>query len=165
MITWESVLIFIMLKPGDSMPTSKVHDDVIKWKHFPRDWPFVRGIPGEFPAKRPVKRSFDVFFNLRLHGRLSKQSLGWWFETLSRPLWSHRNGMAADALATAASIIDIYPLLPLQWRHNGYDSVSNHQPYDCLLNGLFRRRSKKTWKLRVTGLCVGNSLWTGEFLA
>ena len=46
---------------------------------------------------------------------------------------------------------------PLRWRHNERDSVSNHQPHDCLLNGLFRRRSKKTSKLRVTGLCVGNS--------
>ena len=45
----------------------------------------------------------------------------------------------------------------LQWRHNGRDSVSNHQPHDCLLNRLFWRRSKKTSKLRVTGLCVGNS--------
>ena len=45
----------------------------------------------------------------------------------------------------------------LRWRHNGPDSVSNHQPHDCLLNRLFRRRSKKTSKLRVTGLCVGNS--------
>ena len=40
-----------------------------------------------------------------------------------------------------------------------------HQPYDCLLNGLFRRRSKKTWKLRVIGLCAGNSPGTGEFAA
>ena len=31
------------------------------------------------------------------------------------------------------------------------------QPHDCLLNRLFRRKSKKTSKLRVTGLCVGNS--------
>ena len=45
---------------------------------------------------------------------------------------------------------------PLRWRHNGCDSVSNHQPYDCLLNRLFRRRWKKTSKLRVTGLCAGN---------
>ena len=44
-----------------------------------------------------------------------------------------------------------------RWRHNGCDSVSNHQPHHCLLNRLFRRRSKKTPKLRVTGLCVGNS--------
>ena len=54
---------------------------------------------------------------------------------------------------------------PLRWRHNGRDNVSNHQPHDCLLNRLFRRRSKKTSKLRVTGLCKGNSPGTGEFPA
>ena len=53
----------------------------------------------------------------------------------------------------------------LRWRHNDHDSVSNHQPHGCLLNRLFRRRSKKTSKLRVTGLCVGNSPGTGEFPA
>ena len=46
---------------------------------------------------------------------------------------------------------------PLQWRHNDHECVSNHQPRGCLLNRLFRPRSKKTSKLRVTGLCVGNS--------
>ena len=47
--------------------------------------------------------------------------------------------------------------LPLGWRHNDHAGVSNHQPHGCLLNRLFRRRSKKTPKLRVTGLCAGNS--------
>ena len=56
-------------------------------------------------------------------------------------------------------------LYPLQWRHDGRYSVSNHRPHDCLLNRLFRRRSKKTSKLRVTGLCAGNSPGTGEFPA
>ena len=41
--------------------------------------------PGEFPTQRPVTRSFDVYFDLRLNKRLSKQPWGWWFET---PLWS-----------------------------------------------------------------------------
>ena len=45
----------------------------------------------------------------------------------------------------------------LQWRHNGHDGVSNHQPHDYVLNRLFRRRSKKTSEFRVTGLCEGNS--------
>ena len=54
---------------------------------------------------------------------------------------------------------------PLQWRHHGHDGVSNHQPHNCLLNRLFRPRSKKTSKLRVTGICVGNSPVTGEFPA
>ena len=53
----------------------------------------------------------------------------------------------------------------LQWRHNDPDSVSNHQSHDCLLNRLFRHRSKKASKLRVTGLCAGNSPGTGEFPA
>ena len=48
-------------------------------------------VPGEFPAQRPVTQNFDVFFDLRLNKRLSKQSWGWWFETLSRPLWRHFN--------------------------------------------------------------------------
>ena len=46
---------------------------------------------GEFPTQRPVKQSFGVFFYLRLKKRLSKQSWGWWFETLSHPLWRHCN--------------------------------------------------------------------------
>ena len=48
---------------------------------------------------------------------------------------------------------------------NGRGGVSNHQPHNCLLNFLFRRRSKKTSKLRVTGLCVGYSPVTDEFPA
>ena len=46
---------------------------------------------------------------------------------------------------------------PSHWRHNDHGGVSNHQPHGCLLNRLFRRRSKKTSKLHVTGLCAGKS--------
>ena len=53
----------------------------------------------------------------------------------------------------------------LRWRHNGLDSISNHQPHDCLLNLLSRRRSKKTSKRCVTSLCAGNSPGTGELPA
>ena len=56
-------------------------------------------------------------------------------------------------------------LTSLRWRHNDHAGVSNHQPHGCLLNRLFRRKSKKTSKLRVTGLCAGNSPGTGEFPA
>ena len=49
-------------------------------------------VTGEFPARRPVTRSFDFFFDLYLNKRLSKQSRGWWFDTTSRSLsWRHRN--------------------------------------------------------------------------
>ena len=68
------------------------------------------------------------------------------------------------------TILNITMLWPswniaLQWRHNGRDGVSNHQSHDCLLNRLFRRRSKKTFKLRVAGLCKGNSPVAGELPA
>ena len=53
----------------------------------------------------------------------------------------------------------------LQWRNNERDGVSNHQPHDCFLKRLFRRRSKKTSRLRVTGLREGNSPVTGKFPA
>ena len=53
----------------------------------------------------------------------------------------------------------------LRWCHNEHDGVSNHQPYDCLFNRLFRRRRKWTSKFRVTGLCERNSLVNGEIPA
>ena len=55
-------------------------------------------VTGEFPTQKPVTRSFDVFFDLRFSKRLSKQSWGWWFETLLRPLWRHCNGMRHTTL-------------------------------------------------------------------
>ena len=54
--------------------------------------------------------------------------------------------------------------LVIQWRHNNkHDGISNHQPHNCLLNRLFKHRSKKTSKHRITGLCEGNSPATDEF--
>ena len=62
-------------------------------------------------------------------------------------------------------MISVLRIITLEWRHDGRDGVSNLQTHDCLLNRLFRRRSKKTSKLRVTGLCAGNSPVAGEFPA
>ena len=76
------------------------------------------------------------------------------------------NIITANDLATEGAdspgidlIISEYSCRPqsLHWRHNDHDGVSNHQPHGCLLNRLFRRRSKKISKLRVTGLCEGSS--------
>ena len=68
------------------------HDDVIKWNHFPRYWPFVRGIHRS-PVNSPHKGQWHgaLMFSLICNKRLSKQWWGWWFETLSWPLWRHRN--------------------------------------------------------------------------
>ena len=71
----------------------------------------------------------------------------------------HVISLASGASLTcdAATHVEYIPAQSLQWRHNDHDGVSNHQPHGCLLNRLFRRGSKKTSKLRVTGLCVWNS--------
>ena len=55
-------------------------------------WAGNSPVTGEFHAQRTVTRGFDVFFDLRLNKRLSKQSWGWWFETPLHSLWRHFNG-------------------------------------------------------------------------
>ena len=77
----------------------------------------------------------------------------------------HILGWAQYILIYTQECHNQYRWLSLQWRHNRRDSVSNHQPHDCFRNRLFRHRSKKTSKLRVTVLSVGNSPEAGEFPA
>ena len=84
------------------------HDDVIKWKHFPRSWPSVTPVTGGFPSQKPVTRSFEVSFDLRLNKRLSKQSRSQWFETPSRPLWRNSNGCESP-----------------KWRQQSYDLMGD----------------------------------------
>ena len=59
---------------------------------------------GEFFSQRPVRRSFDVFFDLCLNKWLSKQSLGWWFEMPSCSLWRHCNGQISDVLPSSCTL-------------------------------------------------------------
>ena len=70
-------------------------------------------VPGEFPAQRPVTRSFDVFFDLHPNKRLSKQSWGWWSETPSSSLWRHRN-----------DIMILYRAL--QWQGRSINGLRTH---------------------------------------
>ena len=81
--------------------------------------------------------------------------------------WSWRHNSGAEELSGSCPVKDFQPNrgCPLRWRHNERDCVSNRQPHDCLPKRLFRHKSKKTWKLRVFGLCEGNSPVTGEFPA
>ena len=178
---------------------------------------------GEFTGSRwiPHTKASDAelwFFYLRLNKRLSKQSWGWWFETLSCPLWRHCNvlkkywlshcpsdysecvclsasyGLYAGWCPVLETVFRITgpfmrgihrsplssphkgPIMQwswrevsliwnsLQWCHNQRDDVPNHQRLDCLLDCLFRRRSKKTSKLCVTDLCEGNHWWPVDYL-
>ena len=80
--------------------------------------------------------------------RLSKQSWGWWFETLSCSLWRQCNGKGPRHC---------------HYSQNERDGVPNHRRHDWLLNRLFRRRSKKTSKVRVIGLCEEKPPVTGGF--
>ena len=95
--------------------------------------------PGEFPTQRPVTRSFDVFLDLRLNKRLNKQSWGWWFETLSRPFWRHRNECSSRAsiMAFNSSAIGLFV-----------------QPVEA---------NKKRTNLHISGLCWGNRAVTDGF--
>ena len=70
-------------------------------------------VMGEFPTQRPVRRSFDVSFDLRLNKRLSTQSWGWCFETLSCPLWRHSNELHQNAKHTGAET----KWTLFSWRH------------------------------------------------
>ena len=85
--------------------------------------------------------------------------------TRNKTCWRHAGHKCTPQMPQSARLTNVILLQPLQWRHNGCDDVSNHQPRDYLPNRLFRQRSKKTSKLRVTGPCEGISQVTGEFPA
>ena len=84
--------------------------------------------------------------------------------------WKERGLIGSSDARPGRAFLDLMLLIQhgsrhdsLQWRHNERDGVSNHQHSDCLVNHLFRRRSTKTSRLRVTGLCEENSPVIGEF--
>ena len=72
-------------------------------------------VTGEFPAQRPVTGNFDVFFDLGLNERLSKQSRGWWFEMPSRSLWRHNN---VRTVTKALPGVSVFAFLKAQFIHN-----------------------------------------------
>ena len=78
------------------------HDDVIKWEHFPRYWPLCEEFtgPGEFPAQKPVTRSFDVFFDLCLNN-------GWVNNHEAGDLRRHRAHYDVSVMTSSAILIHI----------------------------------------------------------
>ena len=84
-----------------------LHDDVIKWKHFPRYWLFVRGIHRSHnsPNKGQWRRALVFSLICALNKRLSKQWRGWWFETPSCPLWCHCNVNVPSSLNMSMTIL------------------------------------------------------------
>ena len=150
------------------------HDDVIKWKRFPRHWPSVRGIHWsrvDSPHKGQWRGALIFYLictwtnswvNNRDTGDLRRHRAHYGvtvMPTATRYTCAINLSKVTDATNSKCNSLchSVLELISLHWRHNDQDGVSNHQPHGCLLNRLFRRRSKKTSKLHVTGLCVGNS--------
>ena len=118
-------------------------------------------VAGKFPAQRPVTRSFDVFFDLRLSKWLSKQWWDWWFETLSRPLWRHCNvwGYSANS-----GYIRDRRLLMCLWRCMGSVKLFSHLTLIYWNFNSFWRHAMETLSV-LLALCEGNPPVTGGFLS
>ena len=93
------------------------HDGVIKWKHFPCYWPFVREIqrsPVNCPHKGQWREALMFPLTRALNKRLSKSWWGWWFKTPSRSLWHHCNAMdshcKSSIMLKAFSCHDVFML-------------------------------------------------------
>ena len=105
--------------------------------------------------------SINCYFRSRrnetLHPCRIKRSINHSFKAESHFIWIGHTYCTDDWIGFLVCINS------LQWRHNERGGISDHQPRDCLLDRLFRCRSKKTSKVHVTGLCTGSSEVTGEF--
>ena len=124
-------------------------------------WEGNSPVIGEFPSQRPVTRSFDVFFNLRLNKWLNKHSRLWWFETPSRSLWCHCN-------VTTLTPLLVFPLRPYSTYH--YNDVimdamasqitSISSVYSTICTSIDQRKHQSPASLA----CVRGIHWTdGEF--
>ena len=121
-------------------------------------WWYSVGIAGDI-------RVPDNHNGAAINARLSGYSWTWYalaWKNYDKSNISHLSMNCDKYCVLLLIVMRLFRVRSLQWRHNERDGMANHQPHDCLLNCLFRRRSKKIWKLRVTGLCEGNSQVTGE---
>ena len=96
----------------------------------------------------------DKYLARKLNGKCHLVAIHW---TTVPVLYCKVKSLDSFEYRAPADFTTMCPIFTLRWNHNERNGVSNHQPHDCLLNRLFRRRSKKTSKLRVPGLCDGNS--------
>ena len=137
-------------------------------ERFPHYLPFFTRSSVDYHHKGPVMRSFGVFLVVSMDKQFNKEpfsnDLG--YHPREQGSWGHHGAHLGPAGPRWAPCWPHEPCYQgcrschcntLRWRQNGHDSVSNHQPHHCLLNRSFGCRSKKTSKLRVTGLCAGNS--------
>ena len=117
--------------------------------------------------KSLFRKHFHIIMSLRKYICAHADKIRCIISTILVFCMANKSTSTAVPSSTDTSELTIYFtaqfMQTLQWHHNKHDGISNHQPLDCFLNSLFRHRSKKTSKLHITGLCVGNSPVTGEF--
>ena len=102
----------------------------------PHRW--IPPVTGGFPSQRPVTRTFDVFFDMRLNKRLNKESRRHWFETPLQSLWRHCNAMTMSYIAilvcqdkVVAKLCAIkYQLLKGTWQVNMYPWAASNSFYE-----------------------------------
>ena len=106
----------------------------------------ISPVTGEFPAQRPVTRSFDAFFDLRLNKWLSKQWWCWWFETPSRPLWRHFNGHKSELFLATTGCYALTTMMvkSLKRRFQYRSNKSNIVVIDCIPSYI-----SFLWKIRI----------------
>ena len=148
------------------------NDDVIRWKHFPRYWPMCGEFtgPGEFPAQRPVTQSSDVFFDMRLNKRMSKQPWGWRFGNLSsrlhvsnsgtRTLFDWKCGVSVFhscnirivwGLWSQSNFHDmIISIVNISWLHWIINCLVVMHPYALSHNKAVLNWNKFVWSIRLT---------------
>ena len=105
--------------------------------------------PDDKPLSVPILTQFTGAYMRNWGWGVGWWGGGWYF--LVMMYWCFSNKVHYKMYALLCYIVSLH------WRHNDHGGVSNHQRNGCLLNRLFVRRSKKTSKLRATGLWAGNS--------
>ena len=104
-------------------------------------------VPGEFPTQRPVTRSFDVYFDLRLNKRLCKQSWGWWFETLLCPLWRHSNGVGSYATVVSTVAQSLEEVIHGHTKYTTHKKFMNtcdcrgYDPYSMIISTSYSQKT------------------------
>ena len=139
---WERQCKMVMagfLKRAGASDTDMPHKSIASWwRHQIETFSALLVIcagNSPVPVNSPQKgqwrtRSFHVFFNLRLNKRLSKQAWGWWFETISCPLWRHCN---VDSSRDRSDPIRISCLHVSCWLISSLQPQNTRWSYGCIL--------------------------------
>ena len=140
---WRNMRVMVFASVPESVPC---HAVISWWRHQMETFFALLAscagntpVSGEFPTQRPVSRGFDIFFDLRLNKRLSKQSWGWWFETLSCSSWRHCN-MYSNIRGRALFTVNFHFIV----------RKSYNRLYPIVANVISKTGSLSKWILRNT---------------